>query len=91
VAGALSLAKVSDLRNRCPSDRCAPGAQPDIDSAKTLGWVSTIGFAVGGAGVATGAVLLFLRHPSEEAATGRQRPAIAPFVGWASAGVEGKF
>jgi hypothetical protein len=92
VTGAISLSKVSDLHNRCPSDRCGPAEQSEIDSTKTMGWVSTIGFAVGGAGVATGAVLLLLRSPSSDqsAATGH-KATVVPFVGWNSAGLAGTF
>jgi hypothetical protein len=89
VTGAMSLGKVSDLEQSCPSFRCPPEQQSDIDSAETLGTVSTIGFIVGGAGVAAGAVLLFWNpwHDSDqEAAT-----ALRPWLGPGSAGVNGTF
>jgi hypothetical protein len=38
------------LASECPSKRCPPSASGDLDATLALGWVSTIGFAVAGAG-----------------------------------------
>jgi hypothetical protein len=92
VTGILSLSNVSDLHARCPGDRCAPSQQSEIDSTKTLGVVSTVGFVVGGAGVAAGAALLLLRRaPTEASAAARRSPVVAPWIGAGAAGVEGSF
>jgi hypothetical protein len=92
VMGAMSLSKVSDLRNRCPANRCAPEQQGEIDSTKTLGVVSTVGFAAGGAAVAVGAVLLLLRGGSAEAGgAAAQAPSITPWIGMRGAGLVGSF
>lgn len=61
VTGALSMAKVSDVRSRCPDDRCLSAYRPEADEARTLGHVSTAAFVVGGVAAAAGVVLLVLR------------------------------
>jgi hypothetical protein len=91
VAGAISLGNVGDLRNRCASNHCTSAQQSEIDSTKTLGWVSTIGFGVGAAGAVTGTVLLLLRGHGSEKAAAVHGPRIEPFVGWNAAGLEGTF
>jgi hypothetical protein len=58
VTGALALSKHSDLEDRCRGSICPPSFQGEVDSYHTLGTLSTIGFIVGGAGVAAGAILI---------------------------------
>jgi hypothetical protein len=72
VTGGLSLAKVGDLKGRCPSGACPASAQPDIDKAGALGTASTVAFAVGAVAVAAGVVLLVVHRPAkkEPATTG---------------------
>jgi len=89
VTGAVSLSNVSDLRARCPADRCAPAQKGEIDSTKTLGAVSTVGFAAGGAAIAVGAILLLLRGRSAEA--GAPAVSVTPWIGGRGAGVAGSF
>jgi hypothetical protein len=91
VAGAMSLGNVSDLRTHCPSNHCPSDQQSEIDSTKTLGWVSTIGFGVGAAGVVTGTILLVLRGSGSEKSAKASGTTIEPFVGWNSAGLAGTF
>jgi hypothetical protein len=55
----------------------------DADSALTLG---IVGFAVGGVGLATGAVLFVLSTPDKKTAAG-----VEPWVGLGSAGLRGRF
>lgn len=82
VTGLLSLSRVSDLRARCPDNRCPPDARGDADTATALGTVSTVAFIGGGAALAAGAILLVIRPGGGEA------PAVgaAPAPRW-SAGV----
>ena len=56
VTGLMSLLKTNELKDVCPNDRCPPGKEADIDSAKSLGNVSTAAFVVGGIGLAVGVV-----------------------------------
>jgi hypothetical protein len=82
MTGAMSLAKVSDLKTRCPTKACSPSLKGEGDSAVLLGNVSTAGFVVGGVGAAAGAALLFLLRPSARPPQGE--------AGWrASVGIGG--
>ncbi len=59
VTGVMALGKKSDIDGKCPDkSNCPTSVQSDIDSGKTLGLVSTIGFIVGGVGLVGGTVLL---------------------------------
>jgi hypothetical protein len=64
VLGLIAMQRHSDLKSYCPNDVCPTEKQGDLDSARKLGNFSTVAFAVGGAGVALGAVLFFTATPS---------------------------
>ncbi|MEI9949003.1 MAG: PEGA domain-containing protein [Pseudomonadota bacterium] len=91
ITGALALGKASD----CPNKVC--DSQSDLDSAKTMATLSTIGFGVGIAGVAVGTILLLTAsNGSEKVATQvKPRPtaklAVQPWFGVSSVGVTGSF
>jgi hypothetical protein len=94
VTGLMSIAKVSDVKGDCTGNVCPADRQGDLDSAKSLGTVSTVAFVVGGIGVGAGIVGLVLRSKaaSTESAPGtsaalRVRPEIGPT--WA--GLRGTF
>ena len=55
------------MKKDCVGDVCPPSRQEDIDSARSLGTISTIAFIVGGAGLVSGAILWFTApsHASE--------------------------
>jgi hypothetical protein len=58
VFGGLALSEKSTAQAACPGSTCATSAgSDDWSRAKTSGTVSTVGFIVGGVGVAAGAVL----------------------------------
>ena len=67
ITGAMSLSKVSDLDSKCLNKRCTPSEQSNIDSAKTLGNVSTVAFIVGGVGLGFGLYELFSTPPKNTA------------------------
>jgi len=92
ITGILSLGKVSDLKTACPGSQCPASEGSVVDSAKTLGTVSTIGFVVGGLGVAAGTVLLLI-HPSRAPSTARSSagPTVTPWIGMGGAGLAGRF
>lgn len=74
VMGGLTLVKKSVIDASCGHDsahpnQCAPGGTAAADSARTTALVSTIGFGVGLAGVAT-AVVLWLTEPTPAKRTG---------------------
>jgi hypothetical protein len=69
VTGILVLGKKQTVNDNCPNHDCNDAGYEAATSAQTLGLVSTIGFGVGIAGLATGAVLLLTG--SEPATTAR--------------------
>ncbi len=85
-----SSSKRSEADDLCGASGCPKSKQDEVnaldsdaDSAATL---ATVGFIVGGVGVATG-VTLFILSSGEK----RDSAAIRPWVGWGSAGVSGHF
>jgi len=84
VTGILALSKHGDLSDTCPNDRCAADKQSDIDSYKTMGTLSTVGFVVAGVGAAAGTVLL-LTGPKKNAAR------LDGYVGLGGVGLKGRF
>jgi hypothetical protein len=54
VTGILALGTASSAKDRCDGNRCPRSVESDVDSARTLGTLSTIGFAVGALGVGVG-------------------------------------
>lgn len=98
VTGILAIRKHNQLSTDCPGGVCGRDQEAALESYHTVGKLSTIGFIVGGVGAATGVVLLLVKPQAEtDAQTGRisRRPRstvrVTPFIGVASAGVEGAF
>lgn len=84
ISGAIVLTKKSTIDAHCVNAVCdSPDSASTANSAKTFGTMSTIGFAVGGAGLAT-AFVLWLTEPSRPEKGKALR--VAPF---ATAGVGG--
>ena len=99
VTGLMSLSKTNGLKDQCPNNKC-PGAtydsqafQNDKSSAQSTGTISTIGFIVGGAGVAVGVVSLFLGGKASASTTGKGTHdyTVSPWIGAGSAGFRGIF
>ena len=61
VAGLMALGDASELKSRCVEGRCNPSDEPLRDSGRAKATVSTVGFVLGGIGVAAGVVLLVVR------------------------------
>ncbi len=89
VTGVLMLAKQSDLSNTCPNHVCAPSKYSDLDAANTLATISTVGFIVGGVGVAVGVIALLVGKPS--VAQTQTQATVQPWIGAGAAGVRGTF
>ncbi|MET0595939.1 MAG: hypothetical protein ABW133_24780 [Polyangiaceae bacterium] len=65
IFGLQSMSKHSEAEEKCPG-ACANQAGVDLwDDARSAGNISTIAFAVGGVGLATGAILWFTAKPSK--------------------------
>lgn len=56
--GLAAMQGKGDLDDSCPGGTCSRAEKDNLDSAKLKGTISTIGFAVGGAGLALGTILL---------------------------------
>jgi hypothetical protein len=87
VTGALTMSRASSIKESCEGNRCPSSKQGDIDSAKTLGLISTISFGVAGVGAAIGVIGLLRKPKTEE--TGKVQ--VSPWIGLNSAGVVGQF
>jgi hypothetical protein len=89
VTGVIALNKHADLEPQCPNGDCPYELDDEVSSFRTFGTLSGIGFGVGVAGIATGAVLFFTNKSgssSSETGTG-----ITPRIGLGSVSVEGRF
>lgn len=87
IFGAVAIGEKSDLDKRCAvKDQCPPGTQGKIDSANTIGWVSTIGFIAGGACAVAGAAMILFGGGGAPRKAG-----VVPWIGPGSAGVSGTF
>jgi hypothetical protein len=86
--GLMAMSKRNDLDKSCQSKICAPSEQDKLDAARLQGTVSTVGFVVGGIGLAAGATLL-LWPSAAEVKAGSAR--MQPWMGLGSAGVNGSF
>ncbi len=93
VTGVLALGKKSSLDTACGPSKtgCPSTSQSDIDSAKTFGTVSTIGFIVGGVGVAAGIVLLLTEGSSSNATATVGSVHVTPDIGAGFVGAHGSF
>lgn len=95
ITGGLAFSKAGAAKDQCVGNNCPASAQSDIDGSKTMGTISTIGFAVGVVGVGVGVVGLLMSKPSSAAQT-TSRPTTAkrtvtPVVGPTSLGFAGTF
>lgn len=101
ITGALTLSKASDVKSQCENGICDPAAAGDLDTSRGLATISTIGFAVAGAGVVLGVVGLLLPRTDSTSERERARSASSQtalhftprglWVGPGSAGVGGTF
>ncbi|MDB5214597.1 MAG: hypothetical protein JWO86_2524 [Myxococcaceae bacterium] len=91
VTGALTLSKAGDVKTQCANGICDPAAKTDLDSANSLATISTIGFAVGGAGALCVVVGLLLPRSRAETALQSPEKRAAVWIGPGSMGVRGSF
>jgi hypothetical protein len=68
VMGGLAMGKHGELSDNCPGGACASDQQDTLDSFRTFGLVSTIGFIAGGV-LAAGGVVILLVAPSGDSAS----------------------
>jgi hypothetical protein len=93
--GAVAIKGKNDLEGKCQQNQCAQSYEGQLNSAKTAGTVSTVAFAVGGAGIILGTVLYFTAgsSSSERSAHARVEPRIVPraWVGLNQVGIGADF
>jgi hypothetical protein len=75
----------------CVGNDCPPQTYPDLNSAGTMATVSTVGFIVGGAGVALGIVGLVVGGRGSTSEGGGAQTRVTPYVGLGGAGLRGTF
>lgn len=87
--GLLSLGEASDAHDRCGPDTrsCDPSAQSAIDASTTLGWVSTISFAIALAG---GAIATYGLVTDRSGTSGKSQTS-GSVVSLGGAGLRGTF
>jgi hypothetical protein len=82
--------KYSDADALCSNGNCPPDKKSEIDDLDSAGdsakTTATIGFIVGGVGIATGVTLLLL-----DSSKSSHQAGVRPWVGLGSAGVSGRF
>ena len=88
ITGAMSLAKRSDLEDKCGGAECPPELLQERDDALPIAHVSTAAFAIGGVGLVLGTVGLILDMRSGDDPQGAS---IEPWIGPTSAGIAGRF
>jgi hypothetical protein len=93
--GVSATNKRNELDNQCPDKQCPPSAQSDLDAVKSSATVSTVGFAVGGVGIAAGTALLIVATKGKrERPVARRAPhrvRVTPVLGLGSVSLEGRF
>ena len=90
IAGVTALNKKGQLSGECPGNQCPTdtGGQQDLATAKTWANVSTVAFAVGGAGAIVGIIgLLTARGDGDR----HEQASVSPWLGIGAAGVHGRF
>lgn len=91
VTGLMATSRHSQAESQCPRQVCVEGSagQDAVDSFRSLRTVSTIGYIVGGVGLAGGAVLILTAPSSEK----RRSPSASVnlWLNGSTAGVAGAF
>lgn len=86
VTGIMAFGKASSAKDNCPNLTCPNSSDLDaVDSGRTLGTISTIGFAVAGVGAAVGIYGLLAGGSSKGSAT------VGLTVGPTGGGIRGSF
>jgi hypothetical protein len=88
VTGIMSMGKKKTVDDNCDGTVCNQTGLSASDDGRMLGNVSTVGFAVGAAGLVTGIVLL-ITSPSPKKETARWTPSLVVGSHGATAGLQG--
>jgi hypothetical protein len=90
VAGLLASSRYDDAESQCPDHRCTEGTAGGSSLAefRTLRTVSTVGYVMGGVGIATGVTMLLVHS---KAGPRSRSASVRPWIGAGCAGVAGAF
>jgi hypothetical protein len=92
VTGILAISKLSAAKQQgCVGNDCPPAADSDLNSASTMATLSTVGFVVGGVGVAGGVTAFLLSRHSTPADSHAAAPSVSFYFGPSAAGLRGTF
>lgn len=92
VTGGIAWSKASSARKVCVDGACPPSVHDDIDAGKTMGTISTISFAVAGAGAILTVVSLAMGDDGAAAKDRAPKSAsLRPLLGLGSIGLGGEF
>jgi hypothetical protein len=94
VGGVLALGAKGTLDDECGSEGgCPPEHEGDLDTFRTAGAISTIGFVIGTLGIGTGVVLVLTAPDAKPtgATSAARAPSLRGWVGLGRAGVSGSF
>jgi hypothetical protein len=94
VIGLVALGKKGEVAAACTSNGDYGSCDAQRSAANLAADASTTGFAVGGVGLAVGAILFILAPETAREArppAASRRTEVRPWVGWQSLGVQGEF
>ncbi len=91
VFGVMALSSHGSLSDDCQNGTCPSNKSDDVSSYHTKGMVSTIGFIVGGVGLAAGAALILLAPKAHTEIQIGKGTYITPVFGPTNAGIVGRF
>jgi hypothetical protein len=63
ITGILALGKAGNVGDACRDLSCPPSAKSDVDDGRAVANISTVGFAIAGAGLVTAAIGYFVLSP----------------------------
>lgn len=66
VAGGSAISTKKQADTQCPEFKCSPGGLELVQKGRTMATLSTVGVAVGGAGIAAGVILLLTRPKPQD-------------------------
>jgi hypothetical protein len=85
VTGIMAISDKSKLDKNCSGGKCPSTQSSNVNAYNTKGTLSTVGFVVGGVGLAAGAVIIFTAPKDPKAAF------ISPYLAPGEAGLTGRF
>jgi hypothetical protein len=80
VAGLVAWVKLNNIEERCGSKGCDPADKSELDSAETWARMSDLGFVVGGTGLASSAIFLWVVPAASTAGNAPIRAGVSAHV-----------